>query len=345
MTEISQYKILRNLDYLNRSMPVHLNIDLSGICNQKCVWCFFKGGIDENTDVMRDQELRKHQINTFAILDAIGKHKFYGGKAITFVGGGEPLIHPEALTILLRAILSNLDVGLVTNLSMNLSNNLKIAIASCEWVRVSLDASTPETYEYIHGKDHFHQVIENMKSIRPKTLGISFLVHQDNYRDIRGIFKIAEEVEADYIQFKPVYQNKEELKKLPQIADVNLLIDTNRGNYKGKVLNQYGSRVAILKGKDRNPITMAPYPHVPCQISKYRVHIGSDGNVYPCCIFKYSEEYSYGSIYNKPLLAVLDSQQRKDVDSKLFIDKCPQCWDKDCQQKLNEISQSHNAFV
>jgi radical SAM protein with 4Fe4S-binding SPASM domain len=339
MSRIDADKILNNVNYLNNEVPVHLNIDLTGICNQKCIWCFFKGGIDENTDVKRDQDLRKHIVDTFKVLNVIKDFADHGGKAITFVGGGEPLMHPDALLIILQAQLRGIKTGLITNLSTKLNNNLITVLSKMEFIRVSLDASTRDTYKFIHGVDHFDKVISNMKRIRPKTLGISFLVHRENYEDIRGIFEIAGSVCADYVQFKPVYQNEKELEKLPTIGEIEFNIKNSKGEYTGEILNEYESRLKKLWVKSK------PYPYVKCQISKYRIHIGSDGNIYPCCIFKYSEDYSYGSFYEQPLLGVLNSEQREIVEAGLFINECPMCWDKDCQVKLSELDTTDLEFV
>lgn len=340
MNRVSSRKILKNINLLNRKMPIHLNIDLCGLCNQKCSWCFFKGGIDENTDVMRDPELRKHILKTEIAAQIIKRHAdCWEGEAITFVGGGEPLLHPNVKHILELAINSGHHIGIITNLSITFSDSMSVLLDECDWIRVSLDASKPETYKSIRGVNHFDRVIANMKRIKPKNLGISFLVHHSNYMDIKGIFDIAQEVMADYVQFKPVYQNDEELRKLPLTHTISNLIQDNKGDYKGEILNEYGSRLAMLTSKKK-------YPKYLCQIYKYRVHIGSDGNVYPCCIYKYSPEYCYGSLYKKSLFAILNNDLRKAiVNDKLNIADCPVCWDRDVQVDINELNYDDLLFV
>src|SRR5690606_31804808 len=93
-----------------------------------------------------------------------------GVKAITFTGGGEPLVHREAAAILERAAAAGLEFGVVTN-GFNLRGAAQDVIAKhAKFVRVSLDSGTPETHQFAHGTPflQFHQILANIRATREK---------------------------------------------------------------------------------------------------------------------------------------------------------------------------------
>lgn len=334
MTRVSASKILLNIDWIRRDiLPVHLQVDLCGTCNQRCKWCFFKGGLDSNTGVWRDKELRKHILPAPVANRITREHWNYGfGRAITFVGGGEPLLHPRITSILNN---TQQPMGIITNLAVKISPGLKEALQRCKWIRVSLDATTKETYERLHGVDMFQLVLDNMDKVRARVFGmfgISYLVHPDNVEEIAALGEIATLVKANYIQFKPVYSEEEPV----PYSTLQKQIERLKLDFGGEIIDDYEERIRILKGQKA-------YPHLRCAVPYYRIQVSADGNVYPCCIYKYSPEYSYGSVLLKSLTEVVLSDRAKRINEKLLIDSCPPCWDKDVQITIYDFKEMEDT--
>ncbi|HPG30596.1 MAG TPA: radical SAM protein, partial [bacterium] len=115
------------------SYPISVELSLTNICNQNCVWC-------------SDYELRnrlpgvlKKEI-VFKLIDDL---KSGGTKGITIEGGGEPTLHPDFCEIVEYIVKSGMSVGMITNgTNLNYGN----LIDKFEWIRVSLDASDREEY-------------------------------------------------------------------------------------------------------------------------------------------------------------------------------------------------------
>jgi len=71
--------------------------------------------------------------------------KDYGVKAVTFSGGGEPLMNRDTETAIVHARAIGLDVGLITNGQYMAPGGLAdVIVGHCTWVRVSLSATTPK---------------------------------------------------------------------------------------------------------------------------------------------------------------------------------------------------------
>ena len=89
----TQAKMMFHLDRLQQYLeegdtwPIFMEVNLTNRCNMKCEWC-----ISSNCHEARDgsKGIRYPNLYRF-MLD----FKDYGGKAITFSGGGEPTFYPE----------------------------------------------------------------------------------------------------------------------------------------------------------------------------------------------------------------------------------------------------------
>ena len=79
--------------------PIHIQIDPSGACNQRCIYCFYHGGYDKRQKVLRIEDIRKQSIKTEPLLNFLDDCRDIV-RAVTLVGGGEPLIHPDIEQIL-----------------------------------------------------------------------------------------------------------------------------------------------------------------------------------------------------------------------------------------------------
>src|SRR3972149_3060585 len=91
-----------------------------------------------------------------------------GIKCVVMSGGGEPLINPNTRETIKELQEAGVRVGLNTN-------GVLLAGTEPDFVRVSLDACTPETFRAMHGTDFFDQVVENIRNYKGKELGLAFL--------------------------------------------------------------------------------------------------------------------------------------------------------------------------
>jgi len=319
-----------NID--NLQYPIHLRVDLTGKCNQNCFWCFYHGGYDKKQKVERIKDLREQVLQTAGFLQFLDSARSIV-RAITISGGGEPLIHPKIDLILEKIIKSGFKFGVITNLSMKLEDSTIKLLRKAQWIRVSVDGCTKDTYNKIHrpkDEDAFFNVTNNMLSLYDNelTIGASFLIHKINEHEIGDFINFAWQNHFNYVQFKSVYDetwgyNYDEKK----VEEIDLQIKELITLFpKIKIFGNLKNRINAMRYKVKD--------NVSCQISRYRIQLGADGYLYPCCMFKYVKKYRYGSIYTNTFKEIMDSKKRHYVDFNLQIDKCPPCWDKPFQDIL-----------
>ncbi|MBF0422797.1 MAG: radical SAM protein [Magnetococcales bacterium] len=104
-------------------------------------------------------------------------------RGIVLVGGGEPTLYRdpggqggfEDLVGMIRRILPECKIGLITNGTAIPPGHWQQHVT---WVRISLDAATPETYLGLKGKDYFTQVRNNLIRYLQgpiRSVGVGFL--------------------------------------------------------------------------------------------------------------------------------------------------------------------------
>lgn len=168
--------------------PINIELSLTGKCNLACNYCFYK--TEKTTEDMPISMLEDLVDDSFEI----------GVKAITLTGGGEPTIHPQFHKIVDYIYISCIQQGLITNGIITDYDPTQF-----EWVRVS---ASPKLTE---------KSLNKLRSC--KTLGIAVNYNGDD-AELTEYIKLAEQVDADYIQVRPVLNTKGQLTKIlpPKIS-------------------------------------------------------------------------------------------------------------------------------
>lgn len=165
-------------------------------CPMRCENCTYK----EQRRLARQRGVSL-QMSLPQMKELIRRCREFGVKAMIFTGGGEPLVNRHTLEGMRYAANLGLQVGLFTNgllLSPEKSEFLLREVRPA-FIRVSLDAITPETHRakfgYAAGKDYFQRVCRNIIALsrmrvdldsRTKT-GIGFLVNPKNVDDLDNL--------------------------------------------------------------------------------------------------------------------------------------------------------------
>lgn len=202
-------------DHANQALPnfgpISINLDLTSACNFACPHCVDSKII--NTGEVLDIEDVKRAID---ILQSRGL------LAVILLGGGEPTLHKDFGEIVHYIKSLGLQLGIVTNGS-RLSRVVKVIelLEKHDWVRLSLDAATEETFVKSHRpktNTALHDILQSareMKTYNPQiSLGYSFVIVWEgldlnghilcpNIHEMCKAVRLAEEHQFDYISFKP----------------------------------------------------------------------------------------------------------------------------------------------
>tara|TARA_B110000003_G_C16627126_1_gene525262 strand:- start:422 stop:1627 length:1206 start_codon:yes stop_codon:yes gene_type:complete len=335
-------KVLCHLDtvekYFNNQNydPITVEIDPSNSCNHSCPFCIsghlhlqkFKGTELFNRTMLSKitfQNLIEDLVNTDI-------------KAINWTGGGEPTQNPylgNAIKYIKKN--SNIEMGMFTNGSlMERFNLFEIFVKSLKWIRISMDAGLPKTYDDLrktNKNNDFDTVLKNIKKLidyKKKfrseiVIGVGFVVTQENYKEIEIFSKLFSDIDVDYCQFKPEIIQIER-KNILGNEKQNVKMQISSDFWLNKVISSLEKAKLILGSKfecnayklEDLIVDVKNYGrnYKECIGSQFQPCIGADGNVYVCTNHRGHKKYSYGSINEKSFSKIWNdiNSRRKTMD-------------------------------
>lgn len=222
MSYITPSKVFRHLDRLDawqqgaKAAPVTVEIDLTNVCSLGCQSCHFRHTHVAGPWAARDAGRPNGFEGTGTMADAAMLHRALGEmaeagvKGVVFTGGGEPTLHPQFAQIVRRAHDVGLQIGLYT-LGGHIGAELGALLSRvCAWVVVSLDAADARTYSREKGvpAGRFTAACEGITRLvgGAATIGVSFLLHRDNWTRTAEMVALSRSLGATYTTFRPTIQ-------------------------------------------------------------------------------------------------------------------------------------------
>jgi short-subunit dehydrogenase/MoaA/NifB/PqqE/SkfB family radical SAM enzyme len=168
-------------------------------CNLKCVMCPWRE---------MAKKVENHGIMSQAIWAAIRPY-LSQVQSVDFTGGGEPLMQPKLAEWIAEAQAAGCETGFLSNGLLLTEEKLKTILnAGINWICISMDGATAETYNKIRAGSDFDRVCENVANIDrlrtgniPKTM-INFVLMDLNFHQIEDIVRLAARLGVDQVNFK-----------------------------------------------------------------------------------------------------------------------------------------------
>jgi len=284
VTPYSILKIFHHQDTLNkiengeRCNPLYIRIKPTNVCNHNCYYCHYKnsyltlGEYDPNDFIPHDK-----------MMEIIGDMEKMQVKAVTFSGGGEPLLYPYIEETMEKVLEAGIDLSIITNGSMLVGRRAQI-LSKAKWVRISIDSIVPENYAKIRGisENAMKILLENIKDfakIKSDSceLGINFVIGKENYKEIENVAATMKELGVNHVKFAPLFNNEtEEYHKdiKDEIIDTLNNIASRLNGPKFKIIDLYTSDF------DNYEVFKRTYSR--CPIKECVCVIGADSKVYFC---------------------------------------------------------------
>lgn len=300
------------------SRPIVFEMDMANACNHKCPHCF---GFHPERDSSRIPLDRARSI--------LLQMRDLGARAVTFTGGGEPLVNPDTLPAVEFARSLGLDVAFITNGQTLNKKNADVILNNCVWVRISLDAATPKLFRLTHGMEGqaFEKVLQNIRLLvsRKKdlgsrtTIGIGFLTSSQTRQDILGFAGLGKSLGVDYSQYRPFLRRHGQEKI--DYSDRNILEDVtkarsqfSRGSH--RVLCSEHKYKLIEKGQvNRN--------YKKCYGQHFAAVVAADCKMYICCHMRGVEKYAIGDLSRNSMKEIWKSDERKRITDSVDFRDCP----------------------
>lgn len=278
------------------SAPIYVRIKPTNRCNHACRFCVYSDGTTRKNDrqdlhlisAMHEQMVERDTMPTDKAIELVEDLAKIGTKAVTFSGGGEPLLHRDIAKIMHRVNEVGLDLSIITN--GQLLHGLKAEpLIKAKWVRISIDYTNAE--QMVQSRNtppgFFDQIIENItefsKIKSPDCdLGINFIVTNYNYQNFVPFARQLKDCGVQNIRFSPVYlQGFKEYHEpiaqrvLEQLAECQTFCDENF-----TINTTYD-----LTSPSKSPIR----PFHRCLYAQAVCVVGADLNIYACHNTAYSD--------------------------------------------------------
>ena len=137
--------------------PLHVDFEISSLCNLKCPMCYRPHRADTNDGLMNFDIYKKG-------IDECAKYGLY---SIRLSWRGEPTLHPELAEMVSYAKTSGVkEVSFITNgFKLNEALSKKIVDAGLDYFSVSIDGIN-EKYEQIRYPSKFNETVDRLKAMR-----------------------------------------------------------------------------------------------------------------------------------------------------------------------------------
>lgn len=311
-------------DKVNYS-PTALQIEVTTSCNLKCTMCehTFMQKIGGNLKFPEFKKLIDQNPNI---------------QVINLTGIGEALLNPEFMQMIEYAKKKEIYVWFNDNFTlMNKEKAEKIIDLGADYIIMSLDGATKETYEKIRRGAKFETVIKNFtqlmeirdaKKLSKPKLGINSVVLKENIHEIEDMVKKTKELKAENLMFVSIVTSTNTGKLSLYGVDskkIKPLVEKAKQTAKELKVNVFSWPDVELKKTEK---TGCIYPWV-------NPYIGYNGDVIPCCFIpqmanaRMEKENIMGNILNQSLKEVWNGKKylefRKKIKSSNPPKACKTC--------------------
>jgi MoaA/NifB/PqqE/SkfB family radical SAM enzyme len=332
MNPYSNEKVLWHTDSLNvlraGRQPVHkhMYLILSDLCNQDCHFCHHRASNSIANEQFAGSDGSKNpnrKIPTEKAKQILSDFKSLGGKAVQFTGGGEITVHPDHIEIIRHALAIGLECGLVTNLT-RLAPGWEGVFPGLTWIRISLDAGTSATYASIRKSrpEVFDKVLSRVQTLVERcpetTIGISYVVTNENYSEIAQAAELAAGTGVSYIRYAAVFSELGADYYPANIKSVaRMQIESARKVDSVKTIDKFDDFMVDLdQGQPDYEF---------CGFQQFAVYVGGNQKVYRCCTTSYTMHGEVGDLTNQSYATWFRSHQKVKAYRNFSASSCNVC--------------------
>ena len=259
--------------------PLYIRIKPINICNHHCYYCSY-----EDTNLgLRSAFKETDKLTREMMLGIISDLADMKVKAVTFSGGGEPLLYAYIVETMKLILENGINLSIITNGQLLYSERAEV-LRNAKWVRVSMDSCHAEKYAKIRSipEKAFYKVAENIKAFSQIKspaceLGMNFVVNSENAVETYEMAKFAKSLGVDHIKMSAVITKDLEALHAPFRQSVIEQIHQAQKDFNDdsfKVINKYEFDFELNAHFSRS--------YSRCPIQQIITVIGADAKVYLC---------------------------------------------------------------
>lgn len=279
--------------------PLSLEVSLFSGCNAKCFWCCDKTWRKKHPGVLSEKLL----------IERLAEFYHLGARGLVIEGGGEPTLHPDFNSIVIKAHDIGFDIGLVTN---GIAIPYEGIADMFSWIRISLDAYDKHSFIATKGVDKYWDVMANIAKLRGANLGIAYVLTKSSTApDFSLLVDTLKKAGVRYVQFRRVM----DFPALdPGLVDLSYLDRFNDEKFR-----VYSHQIEEFE----LPISQS------CSAHCLTTVISASGDMFICCRLKQKDgDFGYlGNIKEQTVSDIWFGEERRNLTRNLLEGKvkCPPC--------------------
>jgi len=272
-------------------VPISLQVALCDACFNRCAGCGHP---------LRPQR-QMEVIDWLKFLNSLPHERL---ESVCY-SGGDPMAYQKFNAVMMYHVTRQLPFGMTITGYVPPHMDMGL-MSAARWVRVSLDAVTPEVYAKVRGKTPVAKVLQSIERMQAHNVNVALgiTISPDNEEELPNVLAWAKEKGITDIDARYAYPQSN-----PRWPDY-----------------------------DHEARGMKSFKH--CHATLYQMYIDSDGSAYPCCITAgdtrdMPQTLALGNIFSEPWDAIwprVVEYSKRDIENLPAI--CRTC----CVQRLSEIN-------
>lgn len=287
---------LQDIGEGKRIAPIYIRIKPTNYCNHKCYYCSYA----DNELGLRDSVNKQDQIPWKKMQEIIADMKDMGVKAVTFSGGGEPLVYPHIVEAMQGVLNAGIDLSIITNGQLLKEGRAEV-LTKAKWVRISFDSANAETYAKVRQLplEAFDEVCGNIAEfarIKQSSceLGVNFVINHENAGQVFDMAQMVKELGVNHIKYtarvtKDLFAYHEPFKTsvIDQIHRAKDELESETFRVINKYEGDFDSALVFHRCYDK------------CYINRIFTVIAADSKVYFCHDKAYVKEGVVGDLKDR----------------------------------------------
>lgn len=332
----SPVKLFSHMDRMNdwwngkNVFPITMELSPSTICNHFCTWCMHGGyfgshkGDDKSQKAFPDSSVMPLDFYR-TLTDELAE---LGIKSMIFSGSGEPFVNPNLMEFIEYTTSKGIETAVITHGGLLTPEKAKVVAKHCTWIRISLNAGTPETREKIHKVNDFEKVLGNLANLAEEKkrqgsrvqIGAQIAVSPENQGDIDLAVQRVKETGVDYFQIKPVILHP---MSSPTLYDREFYIKTLTDARESKRHETAEYKVFVKEDQFAGVLSddYEKSTYKKCYATFFPV-IEANKKVYYCSQTRGLPDFCVGDLAENTFKEVWESERRQQVIENIDVSKC-----------------------
>ena len=295
--------------------PIYVRVKPTNRCNHDCFFCVYKASFSGMHELSPDRESdyvgKVAELPTEKLMELLEDFHAMEVKAVTYSGGGEPLMHPGIVQVMQKTLDYGIDLSIITNGQLLQGDRAKV-LAHAKWVRVSVDyTNAQEMHKHRNVPERmFDALLKNLSDFSALKdpgcdLFLNYIVHKGNCEGLLQAAHLFKKHGVENVRFSPMWcpNIQEYHAPIKDMVEEQLAAAQTLCNAKFSVNTTYdltSSAHSIHRG------------YHTCFFMQIVPVVAADANVYACHNKAYDAKGMIGSVADRRFVDLWFSSETKE---------------------------------